>query len=103
MNIRHVYLALAVIGAVVPYIFFIEHFSTTGFSPGHFIALLFANSPAAGFTADLMISSPVFWVAMFHQRRRGKGPNPALLVALNLTIGLSCAMPAYLYATAERQ
>ncbi len=103
MNIRNVYFALAIIGAAVPYIFFIEHFSTAGFSPGQFIALLFANSPAAGFTADLVISSIVFWIAMFERRSRGKGPRPTLFVVLNLTIGLSCALPAYLYAAAKNE
>ena len=39
---------------------------------------------------------------MFQQKSRGKGPSPALFIALNLLIGPSCAFPAYLYAR-ERQ
>ena len=35
---------------------------------------------------------------MFQQKQRKNGPNPALFIVLNLTIGLSCALPAYLYA-----
>ena len=30
---------------------------------------------------------------------RREGPAPWLFVVLNLTIGLSCALPAYLYAS----
>ena len=53
---------------------------------------------AGGFTADLLVTSAAFWMFMFHQKTRGKGPNPVLFIVLNLLIGLSCAFPAYLYA-----
>jgi hypothetical protein len=101
MNIKTVYLGLAILGAVVPYVFFIQHFGTNGFGLADFINALFTNAAASGFTTDLLISSLVFWMAIFHRRSQGKGPNPALFVILNLTIGLSCALPAYLYATAS--
>jgi len=97
---KKAYLFLAIIGAIVPYIFFIQHFSGSGFGVVEFIEALFVNSAAGGFTADLLITSLVFWVAMYHRRHAGKGPNPLVFVVLNLTIGLSCALPAYLYATA---
>jgi hypothetical protein len=92
------YLILAVVGAVLPYVFFAQHFSSQGFGLSAFVAALFANPAAGGFTADLLFTSFVFWAFMFQQRSRSKGPNPALFVALNLLIGLSCALPAYLYA-----
>ena len=98
MNMKSVYLVLAIICAIVPYVFFIQHFDTFGFAIADFVAALFANAPAGGFTSDLLISSFVFWIAMFHSRRQGKGPKPALFIVRNLTIGLSCALPAYLYA-----
>ena len=60
---------------------------------------MFVNPATGGFTADLVITSLVFWIAMYHRKYVGKGPNPAIFVVLNLTIGLSCALPAYLYAT----
>ena len=99
---RSVYLALAIIGAVVPYAFFAQHFSAVGPAPSAFLGALFANPAAGGFTAALVISSVAFWVAMFARRARQEGPHPALFVALNLAIGLSCALPAYLYANARR-
>jgi hypothetical protein len=52
---RCFYLVLAIVGAVVSYVFFIQHFST-------------------------------------------ERPSPVLLVLLKLCSGLSCALPAYLYA-----
>ena len=45
-----------------------------------------------------LVLSVVFWIEMLELRRRGSGPNPALFIVLNLAIGLSCALPAYLYA-----
>ena len=102
MQLRTLYLVLAIAGAVVPYVFFVQYFSSAGADPAGFVKAVFANPAAGGFTADLLISSLVFWVAMFARRRRDDGPNPLPFIALNLTIGLSCALPAYLYAAVPR-
>jgi hypothetical protein len=90
---------LAFAGALVPYFFFVRHFANAGFGLTEFVVAVFANPAAAGFTADLLISSFVFWIAMFHRRSLGKGPNPLLFIIINMLIGLSCALPAYLYAS----
>ena len=94
---KNVYLLLAIIGALVPYAFFFSFVSDSGLDPVAFLAAVFANGSASGFAADLFISSFVFWIFMF---TRSEGPGPWLFIALNLTIGLSCALPAYLYARA---
>ncbi len=96
---KTLYLLLAIVGALVPYLFFFQHFAVYGLDLGFFVQSLFANGAAAGFTADLLISSFVFWLYMFSQR---EGPSPWPFVVLNLAIGLSCALPAYLYARARR-
>lgn len=96
--IKKVYLALAFAGAIVPYVYFVQHFADVGFGISDFVSAIFINPAAGGFTADLLISSFVFWIAMFSRFGRGKGPKPLLFIILNLTIGLSCALPAYLYA-----
>lgn len=98
MNTKHVYLILAILGAVVPYVFFIQHFQTSGFGIQTFIASVFANGAASGFGADLLISSLVFWIAMFELKRRQGGPTPWPFILITLLIGLSCALPLYLYA-----
>ena len=95
---RNLYFVLAVVGAVVPYIFFFQYFSTEGVNIPAFVSALFANGAVGGFSADLLITSLVFWIAMFYQRRKADGPNPVGFIVLNLFIGLSCALPAYLYA-----
>ncbi len=95
MTSRTVFLILAVVGAVVPYIFFIQHFQVSGFGLGSFVGALFVNGAAGGFSADLLISSLVFWVVMFESRMRVTGPSPWPFLAVNLLIGLSCALPLY--------
>lgn len=99
MTKPNLYLALAIIGAVVPYYFFIQHFSAQGLAIGEFLGAVFATSAASGFAVDLVISSLVFWFVMFLRRQRGEGPAPGVFIVLNLFIGLSCALPAYVYAS----
>ncbi len=100
---KMLYLVLAIVGAVLPYAFFIQHFSSEGIGLPGFVAALFANPAAGGFTADLLVTSVVFWIFMFHQRSRDKGPQPIIFILLNLLIGLSCALPAYLYARERKE
>jgi hypothetical protein len=92
---RH-YLLLALLGAFVPNIFFFQFFSMEGLSLGGFLSGLFTNGAAREFIADLLFTSMVFWIFMFHRRSALKSPHPLLFTLLNLTIGLSCALPAYL-------
>jgi hypothetical protein len=95
---RRIYLLLAVVGTVLPYLFFGQYIFGDGASIVGFVSAVIANPPATGFTADLLMSSLVFWIMMFYNRRQGKGPKPLLFVVLNLVVGLSCALPVYLYA-----
>jgi hypothetical protein len=92
---KNTYLALAVAGTVLPYYFFLQQLPVSGTDIVGFMTLGFANPVAAGFSTDLVISSFVFWVYMFSA---GPGaPRPWPFIALNLLVGLSCALPAYLF------
>jgi len=95
---KNVYLVLAFVGALVPLAFFLQFFSAEGVNLNSFISGLFVNGAAGGFSADLLISSFVFWLYMFQQQKKGNAPKPAIYILLNLFIGLSLALPAYLYA-----
>jgi hypothetical protein len=97
MNVKNIYLSLAIVGAVIPFGFFIQHFSSVGLGLSDFVAALFANPAAGGFTADLLITSGVFWLYMFQRKNHAGGPSPLPFIVANLAIGLSCALPAYLY------
>lgn len=58
------------------------------------------NGAAAGFTLDVVISSLVFWAFMLSQKE--KGSAPLRFIVLNLFVGLSCALPVYLWAAQSR-
>lgn len=98
---KRLYLILAIVGGILPYIFFGQYFLTSGLDLIGFVSSVFVNPPVIGFTVDLLLSSFVFWLWMFQERRHKNGPNPLLFILLNLLIGLSCAFPAYLYARTE--
>ncbi len=95
---KKLYLLLAILGAIVPYMFFFQFIQINGFDLPGFVAGLFVNGAAGGFSADFLITSFVFWLYMFAEAKSNDGPAPWLFIILNLTIGLSCAFPAYLYA-----
>jgi hypothetical protein len=94
---RRLYLILAILGAIVPYVFFFQFIEINGIDIPKFLSASVVNGAAAGITADILFSSFVFWLFMYIQYQKG-GPSPLLFIVLNLTIGLSCALPAYLYA-----
>ncbi len=87
------YLLLAVVGTIGPYVFFTPWFAEMGLSPAAFVMGGFANGVAGGFTVDVIVSSIAFWVWLGAER----APRAWLYMLLNLTIGLSCALPLYLY------
>ena len=95
---KKIYLLLSVVGAIVPYLFFFQFIQAEGLNIPAFISALFVNGAAGGFSADLLLSSFIFWLFMFQQVKESNDPKPYLFIFLNLTIGLSCALPAYLYA-----
>lgn len=99
---KKIYLTLAILGAIVPYLFFFQFIRAEGLNLPLFIESLFVNGAAGGFSTDLLFTSFVFWLFMFLQARESNGPKPYLFIFLNLTIGLSCALPAYLYARETR-
>ena len=94
---KNTYLSLAVVGAVVPYVFFWTFVSNNGLDLGAFVSALFVNGAAGGFSADLLITSFVFWLWSFHDSRQLKVPKWWVIPIINLTIGLSAALPFYLY------
>ena len=92
------FLVAAIVGAIVPWVLFLQYVGVNGLDFIAFADAVFANLAAGAFAVDLLLSSVVFWAFMIHRSRMGKGPGPGLFIALNLFIGLSCALPAYLYA-----
>jgi len=95
---KNLYLLLAIAGAIVPYVFFVDFFRAGGLQLPTFVAALFVNGAAGGFAADVLVSSLVFWTYLFSRRE----PGAWRYIAVNLAIGLSCALPLYLYVRARQ-
>ena len=94
MKLKYVYLSLSILGAIIPYVFFTQYFQVNGIHLISFINDLFGNGASGGFSADLLISSFVFWIFLFQDKNIS---NKWIFIALNLIIGLSCALPFYYY------
>lgn len=97
MNYKTLYLILAVLGAAIPCLFFAEFIQEDGLDMVAFLEAAFANGAAGGLTSDLLISSVAFWAVMIEMWRSDKGPAPWGFIVVNLVIGLSFALPLYLF------
>lgn len=97
------YLIAFVIGTLTP-LYFIANFirEAGGIVLSEFISQLFANYAASTFSSDLLICSFIFWVFMAHDKKKKNLPNILYFITLNLTIGLSSALPLYLYFRQRR-
>ena len=95
------YLIAAIIGAIVPYAIF---FGYLAYVPGSSSALSLAwgNPIAAATLADFTISCLVFWPFVFTESRRFGIRYWWLFMATNIFIGLSFALPAFLYVRERR-
>jgi hypothetical protein len=93
---KRFYLLAAVIGAIAPYA---TYFGFLASVPGTSGALSLAwGSPIAAATlVDFSISCLVFWPFLLVEARRLKIRNAWLFIPANLLIGLSFALPAFLY------
>ncbi len=94
---RLFYALAAVAGTVIPWLFFGSFLVGEGADLTEFVRQLFANGPAGGFSADLLITATVFWVWSFHDSRANGVDRWWLLVPATLLVGLSLAVPLYLY------
>ncbi|HKR66271.1 MAG TPA: DUF2834 domain-containing protein [Thermoanaerobaculia bacterium] len=60
------------------------------------VPTLFTSPVASMFAADLTISCIVFWIFVYSERARVR--RPWLYVAFTLLVGLSFALPMFLFA-----
>jgi len=94
---RNLYLLGAVLGLVLPYLYFIPFVMEHGLDAGLFINQLFANRISAFFGMDVIVSSLVLWVFVFAEGKRLGMKHLWVYVVCNLTVGVSLALPLFLY------
>lgn len=93
-----VWLALTLIGSTFPNYFFIQHYVNYGFNLSEFWQYAVANWISAGATTDLLFASFLMCVFIGFELYPSKKTHLALIFgALSLAMGLSCALPCYMY------
>lgn len=97
MKLRPLYLAAAVLGTALPYYHLVPFLLDEGLDLSLFVEQLFANAVSSTFAVDLLISSFVFWIFMEYEGRRLAISHRWLYVVCSLTVGLSLALPLFLY------
>ncbi len=94
---KNIYGALAILGFILPYIFFTRFLSENGLNLPLFFEQLTANDISIFFAVDLVIATVAFWVFAYQELRRHAIPFWRLSILTSLIVGLSCALPLFLY------
>lgn len=97
MTRKNVYLILAIIGFIAPYYFFLQLPAEDAFNLPLLLQPLSANNFMRGLAMDLTISVLAFWFFMFAEAGRLQMKNPWLYLLATLLVGLSFAIPLFLY------
>jgi hypothetical protein len=97
MTRKQFYLIMAIVGTLIPWGFFASFIADEGLDIPLFIESLFANGAAGGFSADVLLSILVFWVWSYVDARRLGIYRWWWTVISGFTVGLSLALPLYLY------
>jgi hypothetical protein len=98
MKLRHLYLAFALVGLLLPYAQFLpwimEHHAMN-ISP--FIHDMFANQISAFFAVDVIVSAIVLFVFILDEGQRLGMRTLWLPVMATLLVGVSLGLPLFLY------
>jgi hypothetical protein len=97
MKQKHLYFILAVIGFVGPYYFLISFLTAHGVDGKAFVQQLFGTKISTFFAVDVLVSSVVFLRYLRQEATRYSIGYAWLYVVALLTVGLSFALPLFLY------
>jgi apolipoprotein N-acyltransferase len=97
-DLKPLYLLLAIAGAIAPWFWLLQD-PTAILSPTLFFQQAFANNVATAISSDILISATTFFCwAGVELKRLSSAPVWVLLyIGLTFGIGLSCALPLFLY------
>ncbi len=97
-SLKTLYLLLAIVGSIAPWFWILQDPSAL-MSPTLFFQRTFANNIATAWASDLLISASVFFTFVSIELKRLGSSRLGVLLYIGLTfgIGLSCALPFFLY------
>ena len=102
MKLKHLYLMLALIGIVGPYYFLIAFLTAHGLDGKAFLQQLFGTQISTVFAVDLIVSSVVFVIYVRRESRRYSIKHWWLYLIALCAVGLSFALPLFLYVREDR-
>ncbi len=91
------FLVVAILGTILPLSYFLPFLTTHGFDLPLFFRQLFQNNISAFFGTDVIVSSLALWLFVFSEGRRRGMTNLWLYVVCNLAVGVSLALPLFLF------
>jgi len=94
MNRKNIFLILTIIGFIAPYYFF---FQVREFDLAGLFQQVSASLILSGLAMDLLVAVIVFWFFMFTEARKLQMKNSWVYLLANLLVGLSFALPLFLY------
>jgi Terpene cyclase DEP1 len=103
MKLRHFYLALCVLGFVLPYSQFVPWGLKHGLNLGLFFRELFANRVGAFFALDVIVSAIVLIIFVLVEGRRLGIRGVWASIAGTLLVGVSLGLPLFLYLREVRR
>ena len=99
---RPFYLALTVLGAVVPYSQFVPWLAANGLDLRRFAAELFSTQIGAFFGLDVIVAAVVLIAFILAEGARVGVRHLWLPVLATGLVGVSCALPLFLYLREAR-
>lgn len=94
---KWLYLIGAIVGAVLPVSQLVPFLTAHGLDLALFVRQLFANHVSAFFGMDVFVSSLVLWLFVFSEGRRRAMKHLWVYVLCNLVVGVSLALPLFLF------
>ena len=97
MSPKNIFLLLSIAGTLVPYYFFFQFITGADAGAQAFLSSI-TDSPVASFFAwDVIISVLVVWGLIMTEGQRLKMKNLWVYLIFSLLVGVSLALPAFLY------
>jgi hypothetical protein len=101
MKSSSIYLALSIVGAILPWLFVANYLLAPDASMTSFIASVFANSVSTAVAMALIFSALVFFVFAFREGKRVGMQHIWAIIPATLLVGLSFGLPLFLYRRAK--
>ena len=94
---RKLYLVMAILGALLPGRYLMRFLMQHGFDMAELLRQLFQNDIGAFFGLDVIVSSVVLWLFVFSEGKRLGMKQLWVYIVCNLAIGVSLALPLFLF------